>query len=111
MLLGNLLSQVPKGGVFGDSNQAEPMDDSWSRRTAGDMADRSQDTDEYSQGQIEDAVVLMHQQIFKSYKNWATKMAGIRKKDGKYTSNPPVACGSVGLRWQGASGCSDEPEP
>ena len=70
MLLGNILSHLPR--------EPKPPSDSWTRRTDGDMGSMA-DEDEYEEEAIRDAVSRLHQRTFKSYKNWATKMAGLSR--------------------------------
>ena len=70
MLLGNILSHLPRG--------PKPAGDSWTRRTDGDMGSVA-DEDEYEEDAIRDAVSRLHQRTFKSYKNWATKMAELSR--------------------------------
>ena len=70
MLLGNILSHLPR--------EPKPPSDSWTRRTDGDMGSVA-DEDEYEEEAIRDAVSVLHQRTFKSYKNWATKMAELSR--------------------------------
>ena len=70
MLLGNILSHLPR--------EPKPPSDSWTRRTDGDMGSVA-DEDEYEEEAIRDAVSRLHQRTFKSYKNWATKMAELSR--------------------------------
>ena len=70
MLLGNILSHLPR--------EPKSPSDSWTRRTDGDMGSVA-DEDEYEEEAIRDAVSRLHLRTFKSYKNWATKMAGLSR--------------------------------
>ena len=70
MLLGNILSHLPRG--------PKPAGDSWTRRTDGDMGSVA-DEDEYEEEDIREAISVLHQRTFRSYKNWATKMAGLNR--------------------------------